>query len=238
MLTLDCLIVLCISLCRATASATIRSQQRWRGSSRTGAFCENTVGAARRSVGRRSPWLRPPPPDLLLAQRHSGAEGQRHRGIFSLPAGLYLRCPSSATVWCIIWQRRVLIPINVTNSCNCFHASGTTTYSWLENWLTTDTWARRKLFPTGRSWPTWPCQRLVLPANRFFFIFFIVWWSWLHSSLHLQELIENFQLQSQALKPFSPAADSLSRMDLLHVSPRTLEGATWQLHHRLLYDFF
>uniref|UniRef100_UPI0037E84750 codanin-1 n=1 Tax=Semicossyphus pulcher TaxID=241346 RepID=UPI0037E84750 len=40
------------------------------------------------------------------------------------------------------------------------------------------------------------------------------------------ELIENFQLQSQSIKPSLPVADLQSHLDLLQVSQQTVEGAT------------
>lgn len=49
--------------------------------------------------------------------------------------------------------------------------------------------------------------------------------------LSFQKLIENFQLQSQSIKPPLPLAELQSRMDMLQVSQQTVEGATWQQYH-------
>lgn len=48
----------------------------------------------------------------------------------------------------------------------------------------------------------------------------------LSSVLSFQKLIENFQLQSQSIKPPLPLAELQSRMDMLQVSQQTVEGAT------------
>lgn len=95
MFTLDYLIIVLvgvrISVCRAAAGASIRSRQRWRGPGGIGfglgASRQSAAGPARGAVGRRAPRLRPPAPALRLAHHHGGAEGQRHRGTSTLPAG-------------------------------------------------------------------------------------------------------------------------------------------------------
>lgn len=148
---------LCISVCGAAAGTTIRSRQKWRGLNGTNvglrASCQSTARAARWTVGRRAPWLRPPPPDFLLAHCHSSAKGQRYWGTFTLRARLQQRYLATATAWCNIWQLVCFDSSELTNSthCNSCHPSGITTCSWSESWLTKDTWVRRKSFPTGRS---------------------------------------------------------------------------------------